>query len=128
MIKAIWTFVSSYRKYLIAAGVALALVFGGKVYLDRLEHKAYDRGYQQSELVWSQKRSEMQHTIDNKFIENSYLVAALRARTAEKQKLIDQMDKATSQKQIEYAASDSGKKVGLDLKFIEVYNESLGVK
>ncbi|AXN57753.1 hypothetical protein [Acinetobacter phage ABPH49] len=70
----------------------------------------------------------MQTEIDSKFIENSLLSAALRARTEEKQKLIDQMDKDTAKKQAEFAASDAGKKKTIDTRFIDVYNESLGEK
>ena len=128
MFKVILAIIKTYKKYIITAGIVIALIFGGKAYLNRLEDNAYNKGYQTSEQVWKEERSTMQHTIDNKFIENTHLVAALRARTAEQKKLIDEADKATNKKQVEYAASDNGKKASLDNKFIEVYNESLEVK
>lgn len=128
IIKLLFNLISAYRKYIIVAGLALALVFGGKAYVSHVEHEAYNKGYQSSELVWDQKRTKMQTEIDSKFIENSLLSAALRARTEEKQKLIDQIDKDTAKKQAEFAASDAGKKKTIDTRFIDVYNESLGEK
>jgi hypothetical protein len=126
--KTILELISGYKKYLISAALVLALVFGGKMYVSNLEKTAHDLGYQESEQVWDKKRSDMQKTIDEKFVENTLLAAALRARTAEKQKALEALTKSTAEKQAVYAASQAGKTKVVDDQFVDIYNESLGEK
>lgn len=118
----------AYKTYLIGAVIALALIVGGKVYLNKVETDSYNLGVSVTQSANEAQRQDYKNQLAEKFRENSELTAALNARTREKEAALKALDTKLTEKQAQYSSSPAGQVKGLDQQFIDIYNESLGEK
>lgn len=126
MIDTVIRLLKAYKTYLIGAAIALALIIGGKVYLNKVETDSYNHGVSVTQTANEAQRQEYKDQLAEKFKENSELTAALNARTREKEAALKALDTKLAEKQAQYSASPAGQVKGLDEQFIDIYNESLG--
>lgn len=119
-------FILKYKKYLIGALLFIALFFSFKFYLHQQTSKAYDRGYDEANSAWIAKGREYVDIIRSNKEKMSALNDKLDAEIEKNNKLQGQKVKIVTQKQIEYVKTEESKSVGIDDKFVDIYNESLG--
>lgn len=119
-----------YKKAVLAGLVALALLAGAMYvkdwYNDQLTAQ-YNSGVTVTDTKWEKVMQE------NRLAQSAFK-AKQQARTDELQQQLSEanariadLEKSSGAKQDEYAKSDAGKKMGLDDKAVDIYNESLGI-
>ncbi len=130
-LKLVLAFIKDNAKLVIAAILAIALI-GGAVYTkhwynDQIE-ASYNRGVKATDNKWianQQENKDANHDYkDNQQKASDELSKQLEEERAKNAKLQSELDK----KQDAYRNSENGKKKGLDNDFVDIYNESLGLK
>ena len=130
-LKLVLAFIKDNAKLVIAAILVIALI-GGAVYTnhwynDQIE-ASYNRGVKAADDKWVAKQQENKNANhdykDNQQKASDELSKQLEEERAKNAKLQSELDK----KQYAYRNSENGKKKGLDNDFVDIYNESLGLK
>lgn len=114
-----------YKAYILGAVLALLLVFCANRYIDSVKTESYNSGFSAANAAWIDKGRQYVDMIDKKYAENSELTAALRERSLEKEELLGKLKDSVGNKVESYQKTADSKKVGLDDKFVDAYNESL---
>ncbi len=130
-LKLVLAFIKDNAKLVIAAILAIALISGAVYtkhwYNDQIT-ASYDRGVKATDDKWIAKQQENKNANhdykDNQQKASDELSKQLEEERAKNAKLQSELDK----KQFDYQNSDNGKKKGLDNDFVDIYNESLGLK
>lgn len=130
-LKLVLAFIKDNAKLVIAAILAIALISGAVYtkhwYNDQIT-ASYDRGVKATDDKWVAKQQENKNANhdykDNQQKASDELSKQLEEERAKNAKLQSELDK----KQSAYQNSDNGKKKGLDNDFVDIYNESLGLK
>lgn len=130
-LKLVLAFIKDNAKLVIAAILAIALISGAVYtkhwYNDQIT-ASYDRGVKATDDKWIAKQQENKNANhdykDNQQKASDELSKQLEEERAKNAKLQSELDK----KQSAYQNSDNGKKKGLDNDFVDIYNESLGLK
>jgi len=117
-----------YKKYLVSIAIVLVLIFSFNWYVGKKEKAAYDQGFQSSNLQWEKKGKEYVGMIDQAYARNkamNYTLALL-----SEGKIIEEQKRRSdvSAQQLEYNKTPDSARVGLDDKFVKLYNDSLGEK
>lgn len=130
-ISVIWTFIKGHTKLVIIAVLSLALLWGAfevKGWYDYQIQQAYSRGVNDTDNKWNlQMRNNKDANQDFKNGQQSFSDELSRQLAEEKAKN-DLLRSRLDEKQEAYSKSEAGKKFGLDNDFVDIYNESLGVK
>lgn len=112
--------------------VLSAILIGGVFYTKHWYNEqitdSYNRGVQETDQKW--KKIQQQNKDDNQSYKDEQQIASdvLQNKLAEEQAKNAQLQAKLNEKQNAYSRSDAGKKQGLDNNFVDIYNESLGVK
>ena len=130
-LKLVLAFIKDNAKLVIAAILAIALigvaVYTKHWYNDQIE-ASYNRGVKATDDKWVAKQQENKNANhdykDNQQKASDELSKQLEEERAKNEKLQSELDK----KQDAYRNSENGKKKGLDDDFVDIYNESLGLK
>lgn len=130
-LKLVLAFIKDNAKLVIAAILAIALISGAVYtkhwYNDQIT-ASYDRGVKATDDKWIAKQQENKNANheykDDQQKASDELGRQLEEERAKNAKLQSELDK----KQSAYQNSDNGKKKGLDNDFVDIYNESLGLK
>lgn len=130
-LKLVLAFIKDNAKLVIAAILAIALTSGAVYtkhwYNDQIT-ASYDRGVKATDDKWIAKQQENKNANheykDDQQKASDELGRQLEEERAKNAKLQSELDK----KQSAYQNSDNGKKKGLDNDFVDIYNESLGLK
>ncbi|WZX10703.1 hypothetical protein [Enterobacter phage EC152] len=125
------SFIRNNTKLVVAAFLAIALLSGAVYtkhwYNDQIT-ASYNRGVKDTDDKWVAKQQENKNANhdykDNQQKASDELSKQLEEEKAKNAKLQSELDK----KQTAYQNSDNGKKKGLDNDFVDIYNESLGLK
>lgn len=131
VVRMVVSFIRNNTKLVIAAILAIAL-FSGAVYTKHWYNDqitaSYNRGVKDTDDKWTAKQRENKDANhdykDNQQKSSDELSKQLEEEKAKNAKLQSELDK----KQDAYRNSDNGKKKGLDNDFVDIYNESLGLK
>lgn len=130
-LKLVLAFIKDNAKLVIAAILAIALISGAvytKHWYNNQITASYDRGVKAADDKWIAKQQENKNANhdykDNQQKASDELSKQLEEERAKNAKLQSELDK----KQDAYRNSDNGKKKGLDNDFVDIYNESLGLK
>ncbi|AGZ17550.1 Rz-like spanin [Escherichia phage 4MG] len=131
VVRMVVAFIRNNTKLVIAAILAIAL-FSGAVYTKHWYNDqitaSYNRGVKDTDDKWTAKQQENKNANhdykDNQQKSSDELSKQLEEEKAKNAKLQSELDK----KQDAYRNSDNGKKKGLDNDFVDIYNESLGLK
>lgn len=129
--KLVLAFIKDNAKLVIALILAIALVSGAVYtkhwYNDQIT-ASYNRGVKVTDDKWIAKQQENKNANhdykDNQQRASDELSKQLEEEKAKNAKLQSELDR----KQTAYQNSDNGKKKGLDNDFVDIYNESLGLK
>lgn len=130
-LKLVLAFIKDNAKLVIAAILAIALISGAVYtkhwYNDQIT-ASYNRGVKATDDKWIAKQQENKNANheykDDQQKASDELSKQLEEERAKNAKLQSELDK----KQSAYQNSDNGKKKGLDNDFVDIYNESLGLK
>lgn len=130
-LKLVLAFIKDNAKLVIAAILAIALISGAVYtkhwYNDQIT-ASYNLGVKATDDKWIAKQQENKNANhdykDNQQKASDELGRQLEEERAKNAKLQSELDK----KQSAYQNSDNGKKKGLDNDFVDIYNESLGLK
>lgn len=131
VVKLVLAFFKNNTKLVLAAILAIALVSGAVYtkhwYKDQIT-ASYNRGVKATDDKWIAKQQENKNANhdfkDNQQKASDELSKQLEEEKAKNAKLQSELDK----KQDAYRNSENGKKKGLDNDFVDIYNESLGLK
>lgn len=130
-ISMVLTFIKGHTKLVIIAVLSLALLWGAfevKGWYDYQIQQAYSRGVNDTDNKWDlQMRNNKDANQDFKNGQQDFsdeLGRQLAEEKAKNELLRSRLD----EKQEAYNKSEAGKKFGLDNDFVDIYNESLGVK
>lgn len=130
-ISVVWTFIKGHTKLVIIAVLSLALLWGAfevKGWYDYQIQQAYSRGVNDTDNKWVlQMRNNKDANQDFKNVQQDFSDELSRQLAEEKAKN-DLLRSRLDEKQQAYNKSEAGKKFGLDNDFVDIYNESLGVK
>lgn len=130
-ISVIWTFIKVHTKLVIIAVLSLALLWGAfevKGWYDYQIQQAYSRGVNDTDNKWVlQMRNNKDENQDFKNGQQDFSDELSRQLAEEKAKN-ELLRSRLDEKQETYNKSEAGKKFGLDNDFVDIYNESLGVK
>lgn len=130
-ISMIWTFIKVHTKLVIIAVLSLALLWGAfevKGWYDYQIQQAYSRGVNDTDNKWVlQMRNNKDENQDFKNGQQDFSDELSRQLAEEKAKN-ELLRSRLDEKQEAYNKSEAGKKFGLDNDFVDIYNESLGVK
>nr|DAF54381.1 MAG TPA: hypothetical protein [Myoviridae sp. ctnjE18] len=130
-ISVIWTFIKVHTKLVIIAVLSLALLWGAfevKGWYDYQIQQAYSRGVNDTDNKWVlQMRNNKDENQDFKNGQQDFSDELSRQLAEEKAKN-ELLRSRLDEKQEAYNKSEAGKKFGLDNDFVDIYNESLGVK
>ena len=130
-ISMVWAFIKGHTKLVIVAVLSLALLWGDfevKWWYDDQIQQAYSRGVNDTDNKWNlQMRNNKDANQDFKNGQQSFSDELSRQLAEEKAKN-DLLRSRLDEKQEAYSKSEAGKKFGLDNDFVDIYNESLGVK
>lgn len=116
----------------IAALVLLAVLVGGGFYAKHWYNdqitQSYNLGVSDTDRKW--KDVQQQNKDENQSYKDEQQIASdiLERKLAEEQAKNAELQAQLNAKQDAYSRSDAGKKQGLDNQFVDIYNESLGVK
>lgn len=116
----------------IAVVILLAVLVGGGFYAkhwyDEQITQSYNLGVSDTDRKW--KDVQQQNKDENKSYKDEQQIASdiLERKLAEEQAKNAELQAQLNAKQDAYSRSDAGKKQGLDNQFVDIYNESLGVK
>lgn len=130
-LKLVLAFIKDNSKLVIAAILAISLISGAVYtkhwYNDQIT-ASYNLGVKATDDKWIAKQQENKNANhdykDNQQKASDELGRQLEEERAKNAKLQSELDK----KQSAYQNSDNGKKKGLDNDFVDIYNESLGLK
>lgn len=130
-LKLVLAFIKDNANLVIAAILAIALISGAvytKHWYDNQITASYDLGVKATDAKWIAKQQENKDANhdykDNQQKASDELSKQLEEERAKNAKLQSELDK----KQSAYQNSENGKKKGLDNDFVDIYNESLGLK
>ena len=130
-ISVVWTFIKGHTKLVIVAVLSLALLWGAfevKGWYDYQIQQAYSRGVNDTDNKWDlQMRNNKDANQDFKNGQQDFSDELSRQLAEEKAKN-ELLRSRLDEKQEAYNKSEAGKKFGLDNDFVDIYNESLGVK
>ena len=130
-ISVVWTFIKGHTKLVIVAVLSLALLWGAfevKGWYDYQIQQAYSRGVNDTDNKWVlQMRNNKDANQDFKNGQQDFSDELSRQLAEEKAKN-ELLRSRLDEKQEAYNKSEAGKKFGLDNDFVDIYNESLGVK
>ena len=130
-ISMVLTFIKGHTKLVIIAVLSLALLWGAfevKGWYDYQIQQAYSRGVNDTDNKWDlQMRNNKDANQDFKNGQQDFSDELSRQLAEEKAKN-DLLRSRLDEKQQAYNKSEAGKKFGLDNDFVDIYNESLGVK
>lgn len=130
-ISMVWTFIKGHTKLVIIAVLSLALLWGAfevKGWYDDQIQQAYSRGVNDTDNKWDlQMRNNKDANQDFKNGQQDFSDELSRQLAEEKAKN-ELLRSRLDEKQEAYNKSEAGKKFGLDNDFVDIYNESLGVK
>ena len=130
-ISVVWTFIKGHTKLVIVAVLSLALLWGAfevKWWYDDQIQQAYSRGVNDTDNKWVlQMRNNKDANQDFKNGQQDFSDELSRQLAEEKAKN-ELLRSRLDEKQEAYNKSEAGKKFGLDNDFVDIYNESLGVK
>ena len=130
-ISMVWTFIKGHTKLVIIAVLSLALLWGAfevKGWYDYQIQQAYSRGVNDTDNKWDlQMRNNKDANQDFKNGQQDFSDELSRQLAEEKAKN-ELLRSRLDEKQEAYNKSEAGKKFGLDNDFVDIYNESLGVK
>lgn len=130
-ISVILTFIKVHTKLVIIAVLSLALLWGAfevKGWYDYQIQQAYSRGVNDTDNKWVlQMRNNKDENQDFKNGQQDFSDELSRQLAEEKAKN-ELLRSRLDEKQEAYNKSEAGKKFGLDNDFVDIYNESLGVK
>lgn len=116
----------------IAVVVLLAVLVGGGFYVKHWYNdqitQSYNLGVSDTDRKW--KDVQQQNKDENQSYKDEQQIASdiLERKLAEEQAKNAELQAQLNAKQDAYSRSDAGKKQGLDNQFVDIYNESLGVK
>lgn len=130
-ISMVLTFIKGHTKLVIIAVLSLALLWGAfevKGWYDYQIQQAYSRGVNDTDNKWDlQMRNNKDANQDFKNGQQDFSDELSRQLAEEKAKN-ELLRSRLDEKQEAYNKSEAGKKFGLDNYFVDIYNESLGVK
>ncbi|ALM02640.1 Rz-like spanin [Klebsiella phage KpS8] len=130
-ISMVLTFIKGHTKLVIIAVLSLALLWGAfevKGWYDYQIQQAYSRGVNDTDNKWDlQMRNNKDANQDFKNGQQDFSDELSRQLAEEKAKN-ELLRSRLDEKQEAYNKSEAGKKFGLDNDFVDIYNESLGVK
>lgn len=130
-ISMVWTFIKGHTKLVIIAVLSLALLWGAfevKGWYDDQIQQSYSRGVNDTDNKWDlQMRNNKDANQDFKNGQQDFSDELSRQLAEEKAKN-ELLRSRLDEKQEAYNKSEAGKKFGLDNDFVDIYNESLGVK
>jgi hypothetical protein len=130
-ISMVLTFIKGHTKLVIIAVLSLALLWGAfevKGWYDYQIQQAYSRGVNDTDNKWDlQMRNNKDANQDFKNGQQ-YFSDELSRQLAEEKAKNKLLRSRLDEKQEAYNKSEAGKKFGLDNDFVDIYNESLGVK
>lgn len=130
-ISMVLTFIKGHTKLVIIAVLSLALLWGAfevKGWYDYQIQQAYSRGVNDTDNKWD---LQMRNNKDaNQYFKNGQqdFSDELSRQLAEEKAKNELLRSRLDEKQEAYNKSEAGKKFGLDNDFVDIYNESLGVK
>lgn len=113
-------------QYVVGAILAGLLFLGYQTHISRIEKESFGKGFQEANGAWMVKGKQYVDMIEAGRAENGVLNGKLYVLSEEKRKLEAQKGDKVIEKQIEYVRSPDASKKGLDDKFVEIYNTSLG--
>lgn len=129
--KMIFGFIKNYSKILIAAILAIALISGAVYtkhwYNDQIT-ASYNQGVKDTDQKWTiaqQKNKDANQDYKDKQQDSTDDLSRQLEEEKAKNALLQS---ALEKKQSDYQNSANGKKKGLDDAFVDIYNESLGLK
>lgn len=130
-LKLVLAFIKDNAKLVIAAILAIALISGAvytKHWYDDQITQSYNLGVRDTDNKW--KIVQQQNKDENQSYKDDQELAshALESKLAEEQAKNAELRSRLDDKQNAYSGSDAGKKQGLDNDFVDIYNESLGVR
>lgn len=130
-ISMVLTFIKGHTKLVIIAVLSLVLLWGAfevKGWYDYQIQQAYSRGVNDTDNKWDlQMRNNKDANQDFKNGQQDFSDELSRQLAEEKAKN-ELLRSRLDEKQEAYNKSEAGKKFGLDNDFVDIYNESLGVK
>lgn len=130
-ISMVLTFIKGHTKLVIIAVLSLALLWGAfevKGWYDYQIQQAYSHGVNDTDNKWDlQMRNNKDANQDFKNWQQDFSDELSRQLAEEKAKN-ELLRSRLDEKQEAYNKSEAGKKFGLDNDFVDIYNESLGVK
>lgn len=130
-ISMVLTFIKGHTKLVIITVLSLALLWGAfevKGWYDYQIQQAYSRGVNDTDNKWDlQMRNNKDANQDFKNGQQDFSDELSRQLAEEKAKN-ELLRSRLDEKQEAYNKSEAGKKFGLDNDFVDIYNESLGVK
>lgn len=123
---AILAFLDKFKWYIASVLLVIALVFGGKIWIDNKTEAAYQQGVTQTDQKWKKAQDEKDKK-DAAFKAGQQAnVDALRSQLEEAQAKLKDPAQNGGEKQIVYVKTTQGKSKCLDDGFISIYNDSLG--
>lgn len=125
---AILAFLDKFKWYIASGLLVVALVVGGKIWIDNKTEAAYQQGVTQTDQKWKKAQDEKDKK-DAAFKAGQQAnVDSLRSQLAEAQAKLQDPARNGGEKQIIYVNTTQGKSKSLDNSFISIYNDSLGKK
>lgn len=121
-------FITQYKKYIAGAVLAVLLVLSFNFYVSRKEEIAYNNGFDTANAAWIKKGKEYVDIINKGLAYNRSLNVELDKQILANQQALDKQTNKVSDMQVEYVQTPASKNYGLDDQFVDIYNESLGVK
>lgn len=131
VVKIVISFLRNNTKLVIAAILATALLSGAVYtkhwYNDQIT-ASYNLGVKDTDTKW--EKVVQKNKDDNKSFKDDQQARAddLARQLAEEKFKIDKLRTELEKKQNAYRNSENGKRLGLDNDFVDIYNQSLGVK